>query len=215
MEFNVLQIFLLANFLLIGILLTIAVQHAYAHFHPPKIEKPVPRPPAQNGRLPADVRQRMIEEAEGNFETVLDRSAGELEKDLETTAVKIDKQLQKFGSDVISDEMQRYHETLQKLRTQTEVTMNGAQVSITNHQAELQAKLEEQAAALETKLNENVAAEQRRRIEEIDTKLSDAVIAFLVETLQHNVDLGAQANYLTSMLEEHKAELTKGIRDEA
>jgi hypothetical protein len=33
--------------------------------------------------------------------------------------------------------------------------------------------------------------------------------------MQHNVDLGAQSTYLTTMLEEHKTELTKGIIDEA
>jgi hypothetical protein len=45
--------------------------------------------------------------------------------------------------------------------------------------------------------------------------LADAVASFLIETMQHNVDLGAQSTYLTTMLEEHKTELTKGIIDEA
>jgi hypothetical protein len=48
----------------------------------------------------------------------------------------------------------------------------------------------------------------------MDTKLADAVTSFLMETLQHNVDLGAQSAYLTAMLDEHKDELVKGVKHE-
>jgi hypothetical protein len=58
-----------------------------------------------------------------------------------------------------------------------------------------------------------VAAEKQKMIELMDTKLADAVGSFLVETLQHNIDLGAQTAYLTAQLEEHKAELVKGVSE--
>jgi len=41
------------------------------------------------------------------------------------------------------------------------------------------------------------------------------VASFLTETLQHNVDLGAQSAYLTAMLEEHKADFAKEVADES
>lgn len=214
MSSTFLQIFLCVNFLVIGALLTLAVQHAWVHFHTPKVEKPAKQPP-QNGHLPPDVRKHMLEEAENNFETVIDKSAGELEQDLETTAKRMDQRLQKFGTDIISGEMEQYHNTLQKLRQQAEVTMNGAQVAISNHQKELAAKLEQRQADLEAELAAQIAAEKQQLIDQINTKLSDAVMAFLLETLQHNVDLGAQANYLVATLEEHKSELAKGLHDEA
>ena len=58
------------------------------------------------------------------------------------------------------------------------------------------------------------AAEKQQLIAQIDTKLADAVTSFLVETLGHNVDLGAQSDYLISVLDEHKAEFTKRVTDE-
>ena len=45
-------------------------------------------------------------------------------------------------------------------------------------------------------------------------KLAGAVTAFLIDTLGHNVDLGAQTKYLTETLEQHKAELVKELSDD-
>jgi len=49
-------------------------------------------------------------------------------------------------------------------------------------------------------------------VAQIDTKLTDAVTSFLNETLQHNVDLGSQTDYIIGMLEEHKDTIAKEIR---
>ena len=89
-----------------------------------------------------------------------------------------------------------------------------AQAGVESHQADLTTKLEQHHAEMEAKLSEEIAAEKQRLIEQIDTKIADTVTSFIIETMQHNVDLGAQGAYLTSMLEEHKAELAKGISDE-
>jgi hypothetical protein len=43
--------------------------------------------------------------------------------------------------------------------------------------------------------------------------LGDAVASFLIDTLQHEVDLGAQTNYLIKTLDEHKDELKKEVDD--
>ena len=57
-------------------------------------------------------------------------------------------------------------------------------------------------------------AQKAQLIAQIDTKLADSVVAFLVETLQHDVDLGAQTQYLTKMLDEHKADFSGKVKDE-
>ena len=61
---------------------------------------------------------------------------------------------------------------------------------------------------------QELAAEKEQLAKLMDTKLADAVASFLMETLPHNVDLGAQSAYLTSMLEEHKAELVREVAGE-
>lgn len=212
---TLLQLFLLLNVFLIGALTAIGVRHAYAHFRPTHHEPEKPHhAPAQGAHLPPAVREQLLHAAQTNFQAVLTHSATELQHDLQTTALQLNKQLEKIGNQILNREMERYQASLDQLRTQAEVTMNGAQEEIAKHQADLKAKLTERQAELEASMAEQVAADQQQLIQQIDTKLADAVASFLTETLQHNVDLGAQSAYLTAMLEEHKAELTKGVTSE-
>lgn len=210
-----LQIFLLVNVFVIGILVAVAVRHAYAHFRPASHEHDSHRPAVQPVHLPPAVRERILETAEHKFQAVLDRSAEQLDKNLQATSIQLNKQLEKLGATIITDEMKRYREGLDELRARTEISIGSAQTEIAQHQDDLKAKLAERQAELEAKLAEDMAAERQRLVQEMDTKLADAVASFLVETLQHNVDLGAQSAYLTAMLEEHKGELAEGVRDEA
>lgn len=209
-----LQIFLLLNVFLIGALTAVAIRHAYAHFRPPHHEEEKPHKPAPNTHLPPAVREQLLHAAKANFQVVLEKSANQLQRDLDSTAAQLNKQLEKLGSKIIDDETERYRTTLQLLRDQAEATINGAQADVTQHQTDIQAQLAEHQAKLEAELNAKMTAEHDRLVQQLDTKLADAVSSFLVETLQHNVDLGAQSTYLTAMLEEHKDELTKGIKNE-
>jgi F0F1-type ATP synthase membrane subunit b/b' len=213
-----LQIFLLVNVFLIGAIATIAVQHAYAHFKPQphEDEKPQtqPHPQAQVVHLPPEVRNRLLQVSQANFQNVLDHSAAELEHNLKGTATQLNKHLEKLGTEIINGEMKRYRASLDELRSQTSDSIANAQVEVAKHQAELRAEFIKRQTELEAKLTGEIAAEKQRLTQQIDTKLSDTVASFLIETLQHNVDLGAQSTYLTTMLEEHKAEIAKGIADE-
>lgn len=201
-----LQIFLLVNVFLIGILTAVAARHAYAHFRP---RKPVtPKPPmtvVDPVHLPTEVKTRLIHEAEANFLAVVNGSIGELQHDLKSTAMQLNKHLQMMGSEVSIVEKERYKAMLEALRQQTEKALADAQTEISQHEVEMKAKL-----------TEKVAAEQIRLIKQIDTKLGDAVASFLTETLQHNVDLGAQTAYLLATLEAHKEDFKREVgRDEA
>jgi len=199
-----LQLFLLLNVFLIGVLATVAVRHAYAHFRPPLHEVYKTHPTKQVVHLPPEVRERLLEAAQANFQNVLDHSAKELQHDLETTSTQLNKQLDRIGSAIVGNEMERYQTELEQLRKQAEAAIGGAQIGITEHQAELKAKLAEE-----------MVAEQQRLVQQIDTKLADSVASFLTETLQHNVDLGAQTPYLLDMLEAHKTDLKKEVTGEA
>lgn len=215
-----LQLFLLVNVFFVGVITTIAVQHAMAHFRPhphpeeaPAKEKPANPASAPGGHLPAEVKQRLLQQSEASFQAVLTKTTGELQHDLESTAVQLNKVVQKIGSDVVNTEMERYRTQLEQIRQQAENAITGAQSEIGQHQAALTAEIEAQRAAMTTKMAEEIAAEKQRLVAEIDAVLADAVASFLMETLQHNVDLGAQSSYLTAMLEEHKAELVKGMKE--
>lgn len=201
MDFNFLQLFLLVNVFFMGALAVVGIQHAYAHFRPPP--KPIEKnmPPAQTTRLPVAMKAHLLESAQADFEAILKHSAVELQDDLKATAQQLNTELQKLGSSVARSETERYQKMLENLRVDTETISAGAQAEIAKHQTELNSRLEQE-----------VAAEKDRLIAAIDTGLADAVASFLIETMGHNVDIGAQQSYLISMLEEHKEELVKGIR---
>lgn len=206
-----LQLFLLLNVFLIGALTTVALQHAYAHFRPRhEAEKRVQPTP---GLSPA-MRKQILETAQADFQAVLEKSAVELQRELHTTAVSLNQRLAKTGAEVVNYEVERYRAQLADLSKQAETAIGGAQKEVAEHQADLKARLAEKQAELEAKLASDMAAEKQRLIQQMDTKLADAVASFLTETLQHNVDLGAQSRYLVAMLEEHKTELSKGVTDE-
>jgi F0F1-type ATP synthase membrane subunit b/b' len=203
-----LQIFLIVNVFIIGVLVTIAARHAYAHFRPTKIaepEKPHPaRPTYQAVQLSPETKERLLKAAEANFQAVLNRTTAELQRDLKSTATQLNLQLKKIGTDVVNNETKRYQVMLEDLRVQAETALKTSQSEIGGHEAELKAKLDEK-----------MAAEEQRLVQQIDTKLGDAVASFLLETLQHNVDLGAQSAYLTATLDQHKADFTREVGHEA
>jgi len=215
MSITFLQIFLLINVFLIGAVFATALRHAYAHFRPHSHDsEKIHQTAAQVVHLSPKVRDSLLQSAQDKFQTILNHSAEQLERDLKATVEQLNSRLEKLGTEIVGDEMRRYRMDLDQLRKQTEANITGAQTEITEHQTDLKAKIDKKQAELEAKLVEEIANEKKILIQQIDTKLADAVASFLTETLGHNIDLGAQSTYLTSMLEEHKTELIKGINDE-
>ena len=200
-----LLIFLLLDVFLAGALAATALRHAYAHFRPEEhdLEK-VHKPAAPNNHLPPAIREKMLEEAEANFRSVLDRAARDLEHDLDRTAGQIQKRVGKLGSEAKDEELEHYKTTVDELEDKTKTDLRN-----------IDKELAEQKAALQAQFAADMAAEKQRLLQQLDTKLADAVASFLLETMQHNVDLGAQSAYLTAMLDEHKAEIIREVGDEA
>lgn len=202
-----LQLFLYLNIFLIGALTTVAIQHAVAHFRPKPKPEPKPMPPV-NIQIPTDMKDRLLKESQANFQAALDQSAENLQHDLDATSEKVNRLLAQLGTQVVGTEMERYRIDLVALRKQTETAFSGAQSEIGVHQAKL-------IEALKISLNEEMSAEKQRLLKQIDTKLGDAVASFLVETLQHDVDLGAQTKYLMETLEEHKQDFLQEVQSDA
>jgi F0F1-type ATP synthase membrane subunit b/b' len=213
MDASFLQLFLLLNVFAIGALTAVAVRHAYAHFKPHTYDaERVHHPASQQVQVTTEVKNRLMKAAEVKLEAVLERSTTQLEKNLQETTRRLDHQLERIGAKIITDEMARYNKALDDLQASTQLSIGGAQSEITKHQEELKAKLAERQAELEAQLNQEMEAKKEQLVKELDTKLADAVASFLIETLGHDVDLGAQSAYLTKMLDEHKDEITKGIK---
>lgn len=207
-----LQIFLYLNVFLIGAIAAVAVQQAYAHFKPaPKVVERKPPPPTLAVQVPAATKEQLVKEAADKFHDVIDHSAYEFQHGLRATATQLNTQLENLGAEIVSNEMNRYRLSLDELREQAKAAFATAESEVTTHQAELERMLDERRKALEGKMLEEVTAEKAKLVAQIDTRLADAVASFLIETLQHNVDLGAQSAYLTGVLEEHKEEFKREV----
>lgn len=201
---TILQVFLLVDVFFIGVLAVIAVQHATAHFRPHKqLNTPgLAAAPARDYVSPM-MRERLAKESEAKFQDALNHSAAQLQTSLGSTASQLDQLLKQLGAEIVGNELERYRAELTQLRKQAQTDMGSIKTEVEAHKAEL-----------ETQLQQELAAEKQRLVQQLDTKLADAVSSFLLETLQHNIDLGAQETYLKSMLEEHKADFIQEVADE-
>ena len=213
-ETTILQIFIFTDVFIMGILVVFAGRHLYEHM----VDHHKIIPPAGTAAkpaLPLAVRERLMHKAETDFQTALDHSVNELQRELATTITHLNKQLEQLGSSIIKTEMSRYQYDVDQMRRQADGASAKAQAEIDQHQTELKVKLAMRQSEMEAELEAKIKAEEASRLQEIDTKLSDAVMSFLTETLGHEVDLGAQSQYLLKTLDEHKDELKKGISGEA
>ncbi len=214
MNGGILQAFLLLNVFLIGIASVIAFRHAYAHFWPHKhdAEHRAPQPVM---KIPPAVREEMLAQAQTKYQKILDDAAGQLQLDLSKTTVVLNKELSTLGAEIINDEMKRYRDSLNQLQMHTEEAIATTKHELSKHNDDLQKTMAEQQQAALARMNEEVAAEKERILSQIDTKLADAAASFLLETMGHDVDLGAQTAYLTSMIEKHKDEFKNEVHHES
>ena len=127
------QIFLYVDVFFIGVIAATALRHAYAHYRPDKHESVNKHNPADDTYLPPAVRQRLLETAQANFETALERSAVRMQKDLGDTEERLTKQLEKLGTEIVDKEMERYRVEIEKLHQQTETVSKNAETEITGH----------------------------------------------------------------------------------
>lgn len=214
MSLTFLEIFFVINILFIVALTILGIRHFIAHLkQKPETVKPI-HSAENSAKLPRELKEQLLKTAQTNFQNVLDHSAIELQKSLKITSVQINHRLDKLGLQMINEEMKLYHTSLEELRTRAEANIKAAQAEIDSHQAEIKKQLAKQKVELEEKMKAEIAEERKAIIQQLDEKMADAIASFLTETLGHNVDLGAQNAYLTSMLDEHKTEIIKRIVDE-
>ncbi len=198
---NFMQTLLLLDLFIAGVASGVAAYYALSHFGK---HREVPRERTQQlprkDYLPPAIKEQLLQESKARFESAVNNSGAQLEQDLETTAGLLDKLVKRLGAEIVSTELERYRTNLANLRKQAQADMQGVNVKVTERQE-----------TLEAEMTREIAAEKRQLLQQIDTRLADAVGSFLLETLQHNVDLGAQEAYLLSTLEEHKAEFAKQV----
>jgi len=199
---NFFLLFILFDVFMIGFLAAIALRHGNAHLKQKKqaeTAKSVQAQPIPERMSPA-VKEKLMRESEAEFEATLNNSVKKLQDDLNNTSDQINNLIKKLATEVVSSEVDHYRQDLAKLREQAQKDLGSIRDQVSEHQEEIRAQVAQE-----------LEAEKQQLVKNIDTKLADAMASFLVETLQHNVDLGNQTEYLMSMLEQHKADFVKEV----
>jgi F0F1-type ATP synthase membrane subunit b/b' len=135
---------------------------------------------------------------------VIDHAAEQLEHELSSTGERINTTVKKLAADIITKELESFQSMFRQYQEQASKELNEGKSETDKYRDELK-----------TKVAEDIEKEKQQLIDLLDQRLADSVISFLTETLQHEVDLGAQTDYLMSQLEAHKDELKKAVISEA
>ncbi len=196
-----LQIFLYFDVFIIGVAATLAIRHGREHL---RVKKSLPAASIVHSQketaIPKELKQQLIEESEEEYRKILEHSSSRLSKELEQTVERINATVKKMTEDIVSKELESYKHLFEQYKDSAVREFDGSKEQTAQYQNELKAKL-----------NQEVEQEKQRLLVLIDNKLSDAVMAFLLEAMQHEVDLGAQSDYLLKLLEEHKEEFKQAV----
>ena len=194
-----LQIFLYIDVFVIGVAAALAVRHGREHLKTKKELKVVSPHPA-NEVIPKEIKQRLIEESEEKYRHILDQSSTRLTKELDETVERINKTVKNLAADIITKELEGFEKLFQDYKDKADKELEGTKAQTDQYHNELKLKLDEEAK------------QERQRLHElIDNKLADVVMSFLLEAMQHEVDLGAQTDYLMKQLEDHKEEFKQAV----
>lgn len=245
---DMLQLILLLNVFVLGVVVALAVRHFLDHGKSHHDQSA--------STLTPNMKQELAAAAQNEFKAALESSGAALKNDMNTTAKELNRLLETFGGDILNEEMKLFRDNLETIRKKTEAETGNTHGQIAAHQASLemdlakrrgelerqiaeqQAKLEKtltelqstiesslasrqttfaqtlaaREKALDANLDAQVAKERQLLLQQIDTKLGDAVGSFLVSTLGTNVDLGAQTPYLLQLLETHKDDFKQEVQ---
>jgi DNA repair exonuclease SbcCD ATPase subunit len=202
-----LQIFILVNVFLVGVVGTIAVMHYRSHLRPeePTKKKALPM-------LPLETRQRLIEEAEDDYAKVLHKSAVAFEKDLESTSSHLSEQLAKIGTAIVSDEMERYQTELATMRDETAKKIGTSSAEIETHQTELRAQLTERQQIMDSKLAEHQAELEQKlaeRTHELEQEFAELQAGYAKKQAELEAQLVQQETELAAAVKARELKLTE------
>ncbi len=164
----------------------------------------------------AELENDLVAKITGLEQELIARQA-ELQTELNERQAELEARLAKHHAELrtgFNERQEKIEAELVRHQTELESALKEREVSLAKIQTELDTSLASRRQELEAKLTEEMAKKRAFLTSQLEEKLSDAVSSFLLEAMQHSIDLGAQATYLTTLLEEHKAELIGGVKQD-
>lgn len=128
---------------------------------------------------------------------------GELQQALGQSYQQLMQNIEQEAARIINGELEEYRKTI-----------SDAKVAASNVSSETERQLSEIRAQVQAQAETAVREEKKRLAAELESKLSDIVVYYLVEALGEGVDLGSQRQYILQQLEAHKEDIKQDINDE-
>lgn len=160
-----------------------------------------------------------LSERQAEIDAALAEHQRELEKTLAERGNAIELEFKEMQADYAKRQA-ALEASLTEREAELAATLRNRETELAEHQTALEVELTDRQqahvakqSALEAQLEQEMASRREAYIKQIDTKLTESVTSFLVESLGQHVDLGAQTAYLTSLLETHKQELIEGLHE--
>lgn len=196
----IMQVFILVNAVVLGVVVTLAVQHGLAHRANKKRPTPVPQPQQapEVVKFDPDTKRKILKDAEENFRAVLSKSVTSLENDLLNTTAKLHDQLERVGQDTESQEAEQYRQSVSDLQNKVKNILEVAQSAITEHQNDLTEKLNARQSELENDLIDKI------------TELEQELVS---RQAQLQAELNERQAELEARLAKHHAELRTGFNE--
>ncbi len=209
METLALQLFLLLNVFAVGILSTLAVQHAREHY------RPTPKQPVESP-LPSEVKADIAQTARQNFQAIIDQSAVDLQKDLTATNSQLNTMLEKLVTYAVNAEMERYRESLDVLHRQNESALRNSMHDTTSQHIDLKSKLIKRQSELDQELIEHQTKLERQLAEhqaDAEAKLNDRQAEIDRDLKERQAKHQTEQEDLEAQLAKHQTEVETKLRD--
>ena len=210
MEPLFLQIFLLVNVFVIGILVTLAIQHARDHY------SSHPTPGADANVLPANLKASITNEAQQQYKTMMDNSVASLQQDLASTNHRLNEMLEKLVTYAVNAEMERYRESLDVLHQQNESVLRDSLRNTTQQHVDLKTKLIKRQAELDQSLVEHQTKLERQLAEHhsrTEAQLNDRQMELDKELSERQAKNASEQAAIEAQLTKHQAEVEEKLRD--
>lgn len=140
------------------------------------------------------------ERAEADLEAAVAHSSEELTKQLEVTMANMNAKVKTMVTQTLAREFQAYHTSLAELRKETLGEFAG-----------FKSKLDEERKVLLDEFQKTLADEREKRAEDLNNRVADVVSTYIAESLDSQIDLGAQMKYIIASLEAKKDDIKKDI----
>jgi len=128
------------------------------------------------------------------------KAAKEFEEALSKTVPKLVSDIDEVNTKAMKEEFEKYRANIQALSAEAMQDQFQLQQEVADHRKELMEALDKE-----------IVMQYQKRMSEFDSRLSNVISSYIIDSLGQQADLGAQFPYILSTLEAQKEQIKKDM----